>query len=180
MRAYRFRLSGLMLVVAAVALNLAVGMALLSSDSSLLFRIALIGIALQVGVVALLRGRNRPFWAGFVAFGLLSALSCALAFGPRFEIVTDATGSRPVEVAPASAMWQAWEGYDRLWVSPLEPVVASYIQVPEPPLPIVIGWVTTIILASAVPHALIAIAGGLFTRAAARRFLSRVGSEVAS
>ncbi|WP_152052523.1 hypothetical protein [Tautonia marina] len=176
MRVYRFRLSGLMLIVAVVALNLAIGMALFSRDISLLFRIALIGIALQVGLVAWVRGRNRPFWAGFMAFGLLSALSCALAFGPRFEIVTDATGSRPVEVAPASAMWQAWEGYDRLWVSRLEPVVFPYLQLPEPPLPIVIAWVTTIILASAVPHALIAIAGGLITRASARRFRSRVGS----
>ena len=73
MKMPRFSLAGLMTVVLAVALNVAIARELWA-DGELLAEIAVAGLALQLGLVGAVRtrGRAQRFWAGFVVSGVLA------------------------------------------------------------------------------------------------------------
>ena len=75
----RFSILKLMVVVGIVAINLAsTQLWSPSSDPSLLSGRFLTSIALQVGILCVIRSRRTrisPFWSGFVAFGLAAAIT---------------------------------------------------------------------------------------------------------
>src|SRR5262249_37389268 len=73
MKLPRVSIARLMVIVAIIALNIAATRAFMRWEWSGLF---LIGLALQVGLLGLIRCRigSRAFWWGFEAFGLASAL----------------------------------------------------------------------------------------------------------
>ncbi len=162
----------MLIFVAVVALNLAVVPAFSGYPR---LGAAVIGIALQVACFLLVCGQGPSFWIGFLATGSLSMASCFLAFPPRgVRLVTTATPSggtitSGVHVYPGSMMWQVWASYDRLW-EPLGHYFAPYVQSADLSPVTYFALMATYALIQSLPHWLIALAGGLASHAAIRRF----------
>ncbi len=162
----------MLIFVAVVALNLATVPAFSGYPR---LGAAVIGIALQVACFLLVCGRGRSFWIGFLAAGSLSMASCFLAFPPRgMRLVTTATPSgvtitSGVHLYPGSMTWQVWASYDRLW-EPLSPYFAPYVQSAGLFPVTYFALVATDALIQSLPHLLIALAGGLASLAAIRKF----------
>ncbi|WP_165071395.1 hypothetical protein [Paludisphaera rhizosphaerae] len=181
MRKPRLRISAMMIFVAVVAFDLSVAPAFLGFPR---LGAAIIGVALQVACYLLVRGRGRTFWLGFLVAGSLSLASCFLAFPPHgIRLVTTTTPSggtltRGVYDYPGSLMWQAWASYDRLW-KPVGQYLAPYALMADPPPAIYFGLMAMEALIESLPHWLIALAGGLVSYAATRRFRRTDRSPVA-
>jgi hypothetical protein len=88
----RNRLSGLLLLIAVLAVNLAVARRVFQGEGAeadeareLAFLFGPMALALQLGLWRAFRGRReaRPFWAGFMAGGLLAVGGLALAIVTR-------------------------------------------------------------------------------------------------
>ncbi len=77
MKMPRLSIAKLMGLVVVVAVDLVAWRALFPYIEHLGFVLALSGIALQVGLLGLIqgRGRNRMFWAGFLASGTLALMT---------------------------------------------------------------------------------------------------------
>jgi hypothetical protein len=148
----------LMLVVAIVAANLAIGRVLAAGCPVLPVAIALTGFALQAGAFALIRsrGRRRVFLAGLMAFGSMAMMSViwAMVFAPNVGIAHDpSTGKMITLKIPGSLMWTIWSGY----VEFVETSVAEPLRISLDPMGIaaVVIW--------SLPQFLIALTGGLLT-----------------
>jgi hypothetical protein len=112
----RLSISKVMLVVAAVAINLGVGRVVYDFHPQLPVGMALNGFALQAAALILFyrRGQGRAFWAGFLACGLIAmtAFIWGMVFAPNTGIGIDpATGSTMKVTIPGSVLWTFWSGY---------------------------------------------------------------------
>src|SRR5262249_3684829 len=98
MRIPRLTISELMVVVAVVGLDVAAARGLYAYRSVLMAGMIPTGIAVQFGLLRLVRNRDgdRVFWAGFVAAGLAAMLS--------FVWALYAPNSR-------SPLWRLWSAY---------------------------------------------------------------------
>src|SRR4051812_13353628 len=77
----RLTIAKLIAVVAVVAVNLGVARALVASGMWFLLATAVTGLAIQIAIVCMVRGRgySRVFWSGFATCGLAAAVSCVWA-----------------------------------------------------------------------------------------------------
>jgi hypothetical protein len=112
----RTSLRTLMVIVGVMAVDLAVVRAFWNSKQHVLAGIALSGLALNAGLLFLIRtrGRARAFWAGFLIAGLLGASSFAwaLTYPKASATFLDQRTGRPVTIHSSGApLSDQWEGY---------------------------------------------------------------------
>jgi hypothetical protein len=81
MRIIRLSIRTLMAIVAVVAIELAVGRAVLEYEPDLFVEIVLNALTVQLAVFLLIRSRNckRAFWIAFAASSVVAAISCCYA-----------------------------------------------------------------------------------------------------
>ena len=123
MKQPRLSISRVMLVVAAVAINLGFGRILYDFHPMLPVGMALNGFALQAAVLILFYRRSqgrRPFWAGFLACGLIAmtAFVWGMVFarntGIGIDLGGDAWSTMKVTIVHGSVpIWSA--GLERLY-----------------------------------------------------------------
>ena len=91
-----------MVVVGIAALNLAAVRILFLYNSEMLIGVALIGLALQVGIFRLMRsrGRGRAFWVGFVVCGLTAMMAFVWVVRSPGVILVSSTGGYYKEYEP--------------------------------------------------------------------------------
>ncbi len=127
MKLLRISLRTLMVLVGLAAVDSAIVRATWGSKHHVLEGIALIGLALNAGLLLLIRarGRARAFWAGFLLAGLLAAGSFAWAMSyPKVSatFLEQATG-RQVTVhstgAPLSDQWESYLNLVEEWIESL-------------------------------------------------------------
>ncbi|MEW4568551.1 hypothetical protein AB1L88_11870 [Tautonia sp. JC769] len=178
-----FNVRTLMIAVVVIAINLSVGIALWRLDKTLLCRIAVIGMAMQFGLVRLIQGRGRPFWGGYVAAAaaLISA-SSFLVFPPQFAGgAPPVFGPAPAPTYPGSVMWRAWDRYDRFTDPLWAPVYSFFDQAEFDPLSLRVqaAAYASYALVASLPQLAIALLCGLATQAAVRLLSSRPPSPLA-
>jgi hypothetical protein len=152
----RISITKLMLLVAIIAANLAVGRVLGAYHLVLPVAIALTGLAVQAGAFALIqsRGRRRAFLAGFLVFGSMAMISViwALVFTPNVSIAQDPSTGKMITIEiPGSLMWTIWSNY----VEFVDACLAGHPQIQLDPLGIQVALIWF------VPQFLIALTGGL-------------------
>jgi hypothetical protein len=152
----RISIAKLMLLVAIIAANIAIGRVLAAYHPILPVAIALIGLALQAGAIALIRsrGRRRAFLAGFLGFGSMAMISVlwALVFVSNVGIAQDPlTGKMITMKVPGSLMWTIWSGY----VEFVDACLAGPLQINLDPLGILVAVIWSL------PQFVIALTGGL-------------------
>jgi len=151
----RVTLSTMVVLVAVVAVNLAVARALYEQVGEDLQGFFPMGLALQLGAFRLHRTRDT-FWAGFMAFGFLTAGSLVLA------LVSERLG--PFQAM--QAFMSAWNSYAETADSLLRYFTGAYwTKVRDNP--VVVSAVFN------VPQFALALVGGLL----ARWFLTRPAPE---
>ena len=203
MKRPRVSIASLMIAVVLVAVSAAVGRACLALEDNgklLLFGVAVMGIAAQVAVVLMIRGRRsaRFFWAGFLTFGLAALTSFGWAtLDPGDEEIIHRDGTKEVissisihvfpdgrqEPIYPSRNLEFWDRYENTVLDPLERLPDSPWYAPR--------WTTVammldalmicvvIPLALALPQLLFAAAGGLLTWRVARIAIGRSGAKPA-
>src|SRR4051794_13565975 len=131
MRPPRMSIATLMVLVAVVAADLVIARALLALNRYLLIGAAPAVLALQLGIIRVIRrrGRSRMFWAGFLAcgsvattsfvWGMVSAPVSRAAVAPRPGVFVVR------HEAPGSAMWPLWHRYFELAVRACDPLPYS-------------------------------------------------------
>jgi hypothetical protein len=112
----RLSIAKLMIVVAAIAINFGIARMLFAYHPLVPVGVALIGIALQFAVLILMygRGRDRAFWAGFLAFGLMAMISFfwGMVAAPNMGIDIATGGTiKVVSTAPGSFLYTMWSRY---------------------------------------------------------------------
>jgi hypothetical protein len=152
----RISITKLMLLVAIIAANLAVGRVLGAYHPILPVAIALIGLALQAGAIALIRsrGRSRAFSAGFLVFASMAMISVIWAFVVTSDVAigqNPSTGEMITMKVPGSLMWTIWSGY----VEFVDACLAGPLQINLDPLGILVAVIWSL------PQLLIALTGGL-------------------
>jgi hypothetical protein len=153
----KISIAKLMLLVAIIAANLAVGRVLGAYHLVLPVAIALTGLALQAGALALFRsrGRRRAFLVGFLVFGSVAMISViwALVFTPNVDITQDPSTGKMITIEiPGSRMWTIWSSY----VEFVDACLAGRLQINLDPLGILVAVIWSL------PQLLIALTGGLF------------------
>jgi hypothetical protein len=121
----RVSIRTLMIVVGIASVDLAVARALYAHYLDALIGVSLSGLTLHFGVYRLFRsrGRGRAFWAGFVAAGLLAALSYAWATSyPKVSAVFVDRNTRGIVtyLSPGAPLSGLWEGYSSIAIDGLE------------------------------------------------------------
>ena len=94
MRIPRVTITHLVILVAVVAVNLAVWLAVFAYDDGLLLGLGLMCLALQLGCFRLIstRGTTRSFWVGFIIFGTAASFLCGfIHLSQRFSLETLST-----------------------------------------------------------------------------------------
>jgi hypothetical protein len=152
----RISIAKLMLLVAIIAANLAVGRVLGAYHLVLPVAIALTGLAVQAGAFALIhsRGRRRAFLAGFLVFGSMAMISViwALVFTPNVSIAQDPSTGKMITIEiPGSLMWTIWSNY----VEFVDACLAGHPQFHLDPLGIQVALIWFL------PQFLIGLTGGL-------------------
>ena len=125
MKLPRVSIRTLMIVVGIASVDLAVARALYAHYLDALIGVSLSGLTLHYGVYRLFRsrGRGRAFWAGFVAAGLLAALSYAWATSyPKVSAVFVDRNTRGIAtyLSPGAPLSGLWEGYSSIAIDGLE------------------------------------------------------------
>ena len=150
-----FSIAKLMVVVVAVAINLAIVRLLAAYSPVLPVAVAWTGLALQAGGLAVIlgRGRARAFSVGFITFGAiaLATVIWAMVFATNTGIAYDpSTGKTTTITIPGSPLWTLWSNYFEFVGSFLVEKLQVNID-PE-------GFLAAVIWA--LPQLLIALAGG--------------------
>jgi hypothetical protein len=172
MNSTRLTIVTLMCAIGMVAVSLAVGRALYASDPWLLPGVCLTGLAIEVGLIRIvrMRGRSRAFWLGFVVCGLLAAGSFAWGMIVRNSVdarVNAATGELTLfpktifeQVGSISyTIWRRYLGVAVMCLSRL-PFARTFMG-PNYDDPVVFA---TAALMAGLPQLILAVAGGLLAR----------------
>jgi hypothetical protein len=168
----RISIAKLILLVAIIAANLAVGRVLGAYHLVLPIAIALTGLAVQAGAFALIhsRGRRRAFLAGFLVFGSMAMISViwALVFAPNVSIAQDPSTGKMIAIEiPGSLMWTIWSGYVEL----VDACLAGHPQIHVDPLGILVAVIWSL------PQFLIALTGGLLAMLIAGRWGNAIANQ---
>lgn len=150
MKAIRFRISRLMIVVAVVAINLAaLRILFMSRRVDVLFGGGLLWATLEIGVFRAIRDRNqsRSFWLGFLGFGSIATLSFLAAV-----------------LLPQSVVGSIWRGYLVQADGLFEPVIEASSRRNGHPAVHEILFVVALTMEWLLPLVLAAVAGGFLTR----------------
>ncbi len=144
-----FSIAKLMVVVVAVAINLAIVRLLAAYSPVLPVAVAWTGLALQAGGLAVIlgRGRARAFSVGFITFGAiaLATVIWAMVFATNTGIAYDpSTGKTTTITIPGSPLWTLWSNYFEFVGSFLVEKLQVNID-PE-------GFLAAVIWASAATH----------------------------
>ncbi len=157
MKVMRFSIARLMILIAILALNIGLARVVYLVDPELLLGAALPCFLLQWAIYSVARGRDRKraFWFGYFLVGSLITTSFfwALVYQPSIGI--DPITKRILVTSKGSLSYQIWSNYidwieERLATVLPASVTASSWFVPP-----------VIILVSAAPQILSALAGGL-------------------
>jgi hypothetical protein len=159
----RLSITTLMVVVAIIALDIAALRALFAHNPMLPIGLCLIGIALHVGLFQLARSRDkaRAFWTGFIACGLVSAMS--FAWGMLFPRFVDLARTGAPLRTPSSAMGQLWMLYAEHVAIGLDslPFLSRFLRRMRPGS--ITNWGLLAVIWS-LPQFLVALIGGVLAR----------------
>lgn len=100
MKLPQISIAKLMVAVGVVALNLAFARILVLYNPEMLTGVALIVLALQIGLFRILQNRGRAFWVGFVLCGLTSMMGLVWALRSPGVILVSSTGGYFKEEEP--------------------------------------------------------------------------------
>jgi hypothetical protein len=130
-----------------------------------------IGLALNIGVLSILRtrGRARAFWVGFLLCGTIAMISAAWAALTPAGSVRSTTGG-PNQILDGSRMWFLWQSYFVFTSNCLEALGIDIWSFSPPSLDKPgIGYITIVGLMAFMPQLVIALVGGLAARPTIRR-----------
>ena len=116
----RFSIRSLLSLVAAVALNVALGQCLSQNNEELLIGIALPAVALQLFGYAVWKRRPKPFQLGYLVFGAIATGSFVWAM--CFPRSLGITANGQTFIQPGSTLFMIWMGYGRFagdWLMPI-------------------------------------------------------------
>ena len=176
----RLTIRTLMTVVIVIAMNLAVGRALISADNPMLEALLIPSVMLQLALWRWIRtkDRARSFWAAFLVSGAVVTGSflwgiltpSIIGIGLTTNPTTGGVTSTRLEV-PGSLMWRVWDRYARLVANQLErwPEVARMLYDDENP----VLFFSAFSLIAFVPQLLIPLACGSVTCWIAERMARR-------
>jgi hypothetical protein len=177
MRHPRLLIGTVMIVVAIIAIDFTLIRAIFSKAAAFglgiqaLINTVPIGLALNIGVLCMLRtrGRARAFRVGFLVCGAIAMMSAAWAALTPAGSVRSATGG-PNEIRYGSGIWFIWQSYFIAATNCLESLGFDIRSFSPPSLDKPgVGYITIVGLMAFVPQVVAALVGGLVARSMIRR-----------